>query len=44
MKSINKYNSINPGFGEHTNFALNLMKKTIDLLNENNIDYYLISK
>ena len=34
---------MNTGFGEHKNFALNLMKKTIDLLNNNNIDYYLIS-
>jgi hypothetical protein len=29
-------NTRNKGFGEHTNFALNLMKKIIDLLNENN--------
>ena len=34
---------MNTGFGEHKLFALNLMKKTIDLLNNNNIDYYLIS-
>ena len=43
MRSITNYNSIHPGFGEHTDFALNLMKKTIDLLNENNINFYLIS-
>ena len=43
MRSIINYNSIHPGFGEHTDFALNLMKKTIDLLNENNINFYLIS-
>jgi len=42
-KTVNTLNTNNKGFGEHTNFALNLMKKTIDLLNENNIDYYLIS-
>lgn len=34
---------LDTGFGTHTEFALDLMKKTIDLFNENNIDYYLIS-
>ena len=31
------------GFGEDKEFALNLMRKTIELLNNNNINYYLIS-
>lgn len=31
------------GFGEDKEFALNLMKKTIDLLDNSNINYYLIS-
>jgi len=34
---------MNIGFGKDKEFALNLMKKTIDLLNNNNINYYLIS-
>jgi phosphorylcholine metabolism protein LicD len=31
------------GFGKYKYVALDLLKKTIHLLNENNIDYYLIS-
>ena len=30
-------------FGEHKDFAIQLLKDTIQLLDENNIDYYLIS-
>ena len=39
----NNIQKTDTGFGKHAEFALDLMKKTIDLLNENNIDYYLIS-
>ena len=34
---------MNTGFGKYTDVAVSLMRKTIDLLNENDIDYYLIS-
>lgn len=38
-----KKKNIKLGFGKDAGFALNLLNKTINLLNENNIEYYIIS-
>jgi hypothetical protein len=34
---------LNKGFGEHHDFAVNLFRKTVNMLDENNIDYCIIS-
>lgn len=34
---------MNVGFGEHKNIAIKLLEETINILEKNNIDYYLIS-
>ena len=39
----NIFKNINKGFGKHKQTAINLLKKTIDILNEFQINYFLIS-
>jgi len=41
--TINKYFNSNNGFGEYKSIAISLLKQTIDILNEFDIDYFLIS-
>ena len=42
-KQENIFKHINKGFGEHKQTAINLLKKTIDILDEFQINYFLIS-
>ena len=42
-KQENIFKNINKGFGEHKQTAINLLKKTIDILDEFQINYFLIS-
>lgn len=42
-KQENIFKHINKGFGEHKQTAINLLKKTINILNEFQINYFLIS-
>ena len=42
-KQENIFKDINKGFGEHKQIAINLLKKTIDILDEFQINYFLIS-
>jgi phosphorylcholine metabolism protein LicD len=43
MIKENIFKDINKGFGEHKQIAINLLKKTIDILDEYQINYFLIS-
>ena len=43
IKIVNTYFSEKLGLHEHKPTAISLLKKTIDILNEFNIDYFLIS-
>ncbi len=42
-QDIDKYFDDKHGFGEHKKIAIKLLKKTIKILNKNNVNYFLIS-